>query len=68
MEREGIDIHSIKEYHTHQSAHCGKVDLKVSVQVHLITSINAPGLKMTFQNGVVVARVMATLGAGTVRR
>jgi hypothetical protein len=62
----GIDILSIKEYRTHQSAHCGKVDLKVSVQVHMITSMKAPGLKMTFQNELVVARVIATLGVGTV--
>jgi hypothetical protein len=68
MERERIEILSIREYRTHQSAHCGKVDLKVSVQVHLITSMNAPGLKMTFQNGIVVARVIATLGVGAVRR
>jgi hypothetical protein len=32
----------------YQSTHCGKVDWKVSVQVHLITLMNAPGLKMTF--------------------
>jgi len=30
-----------------QSAHCGKADWKVSVQEHLITLMNAPGLKMT---------------------
>jgi len=30
-----------------QSTHCGKTDWKVSVQEHLITLINAPGLKMT---------------------
>jgi hypothetical protein len=32
---------------TYQSTHCGKTDWKVSVQEHLITSINAPGLKRT---------------------
>jgi len=32
----------------HQSAHCGKTDLKVSVQEHLITLMNSPGLRMTF--------------------
>jgi hypothetical protein len=52
----------IEIHYTHQSAHCGKVDLKVSVQAHLITSMNAPGLKTTFQNGLVVVRVIATLG------
>jgi hypothetical protein len=30
-----------------QSTHCGKTDWKVSVQEHLITSRNAPGLKRT---------------------
>jgi hypothetical protein len=30
-----------------QSAHCGKTDLKVSVQEHLITLMNSPGLRMT---------------------
>jgi len=30
-----------------QSTHCGKADWKVSVQEHLITSMNAPGLKRT---------------------
>jgi len=34
---------------THQSAHCGKADWNVSVQAHLITLMNAPGLKMTFE-------------------
>ncbi len=32
---------------TYQSTHCGKTDWKVSVQEHLITSMNAPGLKRT---------------------
>ena len=32
---------------TYQSTHCGKADWKVSVQEHLITSMNAPGLKRT---------------------
>jgi hypothetical protein len=32
---------------THQSTHWGKTDWKVSEQEHLITSINAPGLKRT---------------------
>ncbi len=46
----GIEMLSPSEGtpHTYQSAHCGKVDWKVSVQEHLITSMNAPGLKMTF--------------------
>jgi len=30
-----------------QSAHCGKTDWNVSVQAHLITLMNAPGLKIT---------------------
>jgi len=32
-----------------QSTHCGKADWKVSVQEHLITSMNAPGLKRTIE-------------------
>ena len=35
------------EGETYQSTHCGKTDWKVSVQEHLITSMNAPGLKRT---------------------
>ena len=31
---------------TYQSTHCGYALWKVSVQAHLITSMNAPGLKM----------------------
>ena len=31
---------------THQSAHWGNTDWNVSVHAHLITSMNAPGLKM----------------------
>lgn len=34
---------------THQSTHCGKTDWKVSAQEHLITSMNAPGLKRTWE-------------------
>jgi hypothetical protein len=47
-ERDREDSVYQKNAATHQSAHCGKVDSKVSVQAHLITSMNAPGLKMTF--------------------
>ncbi len=50
-----------EESRTHQSAHCGKVDWKASPQVHLITSMNFPGLEMTFQSD------MAALGVGKVR-
>lgn len=41
-----------------QSAHCGKTDWKVSVQEHLITLINAPGLKMTEE-------ILASAGAAS---
>jgi hypothetical protein len=45
--RPGVSSTAVWFVCSKQSTHCGKTDWKVSVQEHLITSMNAPGLKRT---------------------
>jgi len=54
--RLGVSSTAVWFVFSKQSTHCGKTDWKVSVQEHLITSMNAPGLKRT---EVTLARTVA---------